>query len=198
MFQLTLIDHIRLSFAGVLSAYEGHADAAARLVRWAWYGKMAMLGILGLAAASTLVAQQLGGAFRVVASAAAALAFAIWAIYVALDPEPRAYAHRASAARLWLLCEKYRALLTEVHDQLVDVPALTARRDALLQETSATFERAAPADQQTYDIARKALTAGQKGHYSDQEIDQYLPAALRRGPSAAPAATKTVEPQMTS
>ena len=48
MFQLTLIDHIRLSFAGVLSAYEGHADAAARLVRWAWYGKMTMLGILGL------------------------------------------------------------------------------------------------------------------------------------------------------
>ena len=155
-------------------------------------------GFSGLAAASTLVAQQLGGAFRVVASAAAALAFAIWAIYVALDPEPRAYAHRASAARLWLLCEKYRALLTEVHDQLVDVPAITARRDALLQETSAAFERAAPADQQTYDIARKALTAGQKGHYSDQEIDQYLPAALRRGPSAAPSATKTVEPQMTS
>ena len=197
MFQLTLIDHIRLSFAGVLSAYEGHADAAARLVRWAWYGKMAMLGILGLAAASTLVAQQLGGAFRVVASAAAALAFAIWAIYVALDPEPRAYAHRASAARLWLLCEKYRALLTEVHDQLVDVPAITARRDALLQETSAAFERAAPADQQTYDIARKALTAGQKGHYSDQEVDKYLPAALRR--SASPAsAREPVEPQMTS
>ena len=163
MFQLTLIDHIRLSFAGVLSAYEGHADAAARLVRWAWYGKMTMLAILGLAAASTLVAQQLGGPFRVVASAAAAMAFAIWAIYVALDPEPRAYAHRASAARLWLLCEKYRALLTEVHDQLVDVARITARRDALLQETSAALERAAPADQQTYDIARKSAHSRPEG-----------------------------------
>jgi len=198
MFQLTLIDHIRLSFAGVLSAYEGHADAAARLVRWAWYGKLTLLGILGLTAGATLTAQQVGGGFRLVASTSAALAFAIWAIYVALDPEPRAYAHRASAARLWLLCEKYRALLTEIHDEVVDVPAITARRDALLQETSAAFERAAPADQQTYDIARRALTAGQKGHYSDQEVDQYLPAALRRAAPAAAAASTAAGPVLTS
>ena len=183
MFQLTLIDHIRLSFAGVLSAHDGHADAAARLTRWAWYSKVAMLVILALSAAATLVAQLVGGPFRVMASASAALAFAIWAIYVAVDPEPRAYAHRATAARLWLLCEKYRALLTEIHDELLDVPAMTARRDALLRETGQAFEHAAPADRQTYEIARKALAAGQKGHYSDQEIDQFLPVALRRANS---------------
>ena len=66
MFQLTLIDHIRLSFAGVLSAHDGHADAAARLARWAWYSKVAMLVILALSAAATLVAQFVGGSFRVV------------------------------------------------------------------------------------------------------------------------------------
>jgi hypothetical protein len=31
MFQITLVDHVRLSFASVLAAYEGHADAAAKL-----------------------------------------------------------------------------------------------------------------------------------------------------------------------
>jgi hypothetical protein len=185
MFQLTLIDHIRLSFAGVLSAYEGHADAAARLARLAWYSKVALLGVLGLTAAATLVAQLFGGPFRVVGSTSASLAFAMCAIYVALDPEPRAYAHRASAARLWLLCEKYRALLTEIHDELLDVPAITQRRDTLLQETSVAFEKAAPIDQQTYEIARKALAAGQKGHYSDQDVDRFLPVALRRPNTAA-------------
>jgi hypothetical protein len=185
MFQLTLIDHIRLSFAGVLSAYDGHAEAAARLARWAWYSKIAMLCVLAVSAAATLIAQLAGGPFRVVGSTSASLAFAMWAVYIAVDPEPRAYAHRATAARLWLLCEKYRALLTEIHDELLDVPAMTARRDALLRETGFVFEQAAPADRLTYEIARKALAGGQKGHYSDQDVDRVLPVALRRATPAA-------------
>ena len=109
MFQLTLIDHIRLSFAGVLSAYDGHADAAARLARWAWYSKVALLVILGLSAAATLVAQLAGGAFRVVGSTSASLAFAMWAIYVAVDPEPRACASCHCCAALAALREIPRA-----------------------------------------------------------------------------------------
>src|SRR5687767_9121755 len=34
MFQITLVDHVRLSFASVLAAYEGHAEAAVKLARW--------------------------------------------------------------------------------------------------------------------------------------------------------------------
>ena len=64
----------------------------------------------------------------------------------ALDFEARAFAHRACAAQLWLLCEKYRALLAEVHDGLIDLAQTTARRDALMREVQNVYEHALPAD----------------------------------------------------
>lgn len=184
MFHLTLVDHIRLSFASIVGAYEGHAAAAGRLARWGWYMKVAMLALVGIAAIAAVIADQRGGVFQTVAATITALAFVACAAYIALDPEPRVYGHRASAARLWLVCEKYRALLTEVHDELLDVAEITRRRDALLQEASAAFDQASPADQQTYDIARKALSGGRRGGYSDEELDTFLPVALRRPTNA--------------
>ena len=121
MFQLSVVDHIRLSFATVAGAYERHADAAARLARWSWYVKISLV-----------------------------------------------------------------ALLAEVHDQLLDAPAIAQRRDALVEEARACFEHAPPADRQTYDIARKALSGAGKSGYSEDEIDALLPASLRR-PKDAPA-----------
>src|SRR4051812_49589289 len=181
MFHLTLVDHVRLSFASIVTAYDGHAAAAARLARWAWYTKIAMLSLVGIAAVAAVIADQRGGGFETAAATITAIAFVVCAAYVALDPEPRVYGHRESAARLWLLCEKYRALLTEAHDELIDIGELTRRRDVLLQEAAAIFEHAPPADLETYDIARQALSG--RGGYSDAELDRLLPAALRRASS---------------
>jgi hypothetical protein len=179
MFQLTVVDHIRLSFGSVVTAYEGHANAAAQLSRRALYTKIVMLSFVAAAAVAVLLAHGHGPRFQLSAGAFSALGFVACALYVALDPEPRIYAHRSTAARLWLLCEKYRALLTEVHDDLLDVPSITKRRDALLQETSLVFEQAPPADRQTYDIVRRTL-AGEPRGVRDEHLDQLLPAALRR------------------
>lgn len=181
MFQLSLVDHIRLSFGSIVSAYDGHTEAAARLARWSWYAKLAILALLGLAAAASITSAVRGGVFTIAAAALSALAFAAGAAFAAIDPETRVYGHRATAARLWLICEKYRALLTEIHDQLIDVPTITQRRDALLKEASELFVQAPPADRATYEIARKTLG----GVYSDQEVDQFLPVALRRASGAA-------------
>jgi hypothetical protein len=186
MFQLSLVDHIRLSFGGVVGAYQGHTAAAVRLARWDWYLNIITLALVGLAAAASLIALRHGGAFQMVTAVATTLAFAASAVHIAFDPAPRIYAHRAHAARLWVLCEKYRALLTEVHDELLDVATITGRRDVLLQEFGALFEQSAPADRHTFEIAQKALSGAQLGGYSDQELDQFLPAALRRAGSPAP------------
>jgi hypothetical protein len=180
MFQLSLVDHIRLSFGSIVGAYEGHADAAARLARWAWYAKAGTLAVLGLAAAASIASVVRGGVYTSVAAVLSALAFAAAAAFVAIDPETRVYAHRTTAARLWLICEKYRALLTEIHDELIDLPAVAQRRDALLKEASELFIQAPPADRATYEIARKTLSSV----YSDQQVDQFLPLALRRAGGA--------------
>ena len=118
MFQLSLVDHIRLSFGSVVSAFEGHTEAAARLARWSWYAKVAILTLLGLAAAASSAAAVRGGFYTITAAALSAVGFAATAAVVAIDPETRIYGHRATAGRLWLICEKYRALLTEIHDHI--------------------------------------------------------------------------------
>jgi hypothetical protein len=187
MFQLSIVDHIRLSFGSAVGAYHGHTSAALRLSRWGWYSRIATLSLLGLGAAAGLLALRQGHAFQVTAAVMAAIAFAALAAHIAFDPTPRIYGHRTCAARLWALCEKYRALLTEVQDELIDVAAIMARRDALLKEFAGIFEQAAPDDRDSYRIAQKALSGPHTGGYSDQDLDQFLPAALRRaGNSAEP------------
>lgn len=184
MFQLSLVDHIRLSFATVAGAYESHAEAARRLDRSSWYAKLALVSLPCAALVLALIALQHGRAFQLAATVAVAASFIGCATYVGLDLEPRIYAHRSSAARFWLLTEKYRALLAEVHDQLLDPPAITQRRDALLHEARAVFEHAPPADRQTYEIARSALSGPARSGYSEEDIDALLPASLRRAKSA--------------
>jgi conflict system pore-forming effector with SLATT domain len=185
MFQLSVVDHIRLSFATVASAYERHAEAASGLARWSWYVKLAVVALVGVAGVLGLVALQRGRGFQIAATVTTAVAFVGCAVQMALDLEARIYGHRSSAARFWLLAEKYRALLADVHDQLLDMPALADRRDALMQEARAAFEHAPPADRQTYDIARTALSGAGRRGYSEDDIDALLPASLRRPKDAA-------------
>jgi hypothetical protein len=186
MFQLSVVDHIRLTFASVVNAYEGHAEAAARLGRWNWYSRLAVLTLLGLACVADLIALKAGRVSLLVAAGGSALAFLVCALWTALDLEPRIYAHRSSAAKLWLLCEHYRALLADVHDQTLDANAVAQRRDALAREVRAVFEFAPPADRQTYQIARAALGGARNRNYSDDEIDALLPPSLRRPKEATP------------
>src|SRR6266513_5488581 len=105
MFHLSVVDHIRLSFATAAAAYQRHAEAASRLDRWSWYTKIVLVGLTGVACVLGLVALQRGRGFQIAATMAAAAAFVGSAVYVALDVEPRIYAHRSTAARFWLLTE---------------------------------------------------------------------------------------------
>lgn len=184
MFQITVVDHVRLSFASILAAYEGHADAAAKLARWSSYAKRILIALAGITATVAAIAVQGGSRWQVATAVLAAVLFGSCAIYVALDHQPRMYGHRRSTAKLWVICEQYRALLAEMHDDLVDLPSLRDRRNALLSEAAAVLEHSAPDDRYTYEIARSALSGPKGAGYPDWLIDRYLPEALRKGPPA--------------
>ena len=188
MFQISLVDHVRLSFATVLAAYEGHADAAARLAKWNSYAKIALLALSGLAAAAGTIAVQGGANWQRATAVLTALLFGCCAGYVALNHQPLMYGHRISAAKLWIVCEKYRALLGEMHDDLVDLPGLQQRRSELLTEAATVLEQAAPDDRYTYELAREALSGPKGKGYPDWLIDRYLPESLRKEPPPASAA----------
>ena len=174
-----LVDHVRLSFASALAAYEGHAEAAAK------HGAVELLREAGAASVSGLAA-----IFGAIATRRVSLAgrdggplrrlFGTAAAYVSLNQQPLVYGHRVSAAKLWVICEKYRALLAEMHDGSIDLPALQQRRNALLNEAASVLEQAAPDDRYTYEIAREALSGPKGAGYPDWLIDRYLPAGLRK------------------
>jgi hypothetical protein len=184
MFQLSLVDHIRLSFGSVATSYRAHSRAAERLAARGRQTRVLLITLFGLATASAVLTLTGDRRLQIAAAALAGVAFLSFAIVSALELEPRATAHRACAAQLWMLCEKYRALLAEVHDGLIDLPAITKRRDDLMREVQIIYEHALPADRESYQIAREALGAGDSAP-SDPEIDRMLPASLRQTPRAS-------------
>jgi hypothetical protein len=185
MFQITIVDQVRLSFGSALAAYEGHAEAAARLTRQNSYAKIALLGLSGLAAVLSAIAVENGYAWQLGSAVFTTIVFGACAVYVGLNQQPLIYGHRASATRLWVICEKYRALLAEMHENVIDLPSLNERRNALLTESAAVMEHAAPDDRYTYQIAKEALSGPRNGGYPDSLIDQYLPPPLRKAPASS-------------
>jgi len=186
MFQLTLVEHVRLSFGSALATYEGHAEAAARLTRLTSYAKIALLSLSGITAVIGAVAVGNGVAWQIAFAILATATFASCAAFIGFNQQPLIYGHRASAARMWVICEKYRALLAEMHENVIDLPALQERRNALLHEAAAVLGEASPDDRYTYQIAKEALSGPKNGGYPDSFIDRYLPQPLRKAPAPGP------------
>ncbi len=111
MFQITLAEHVRLSFGSALAAYEGHAEAAAALSRRSSHARLALLGLSGLAAIVYAIAAYGGSGWQITAGVLTVVVFAACATYVGMNQQLLVYGHRVSAAKLWVLCEKYRGLL---------------------------------------------------------------------------------------
>jgi len=157
MFHLESGDYVRLTYESLRQAYDAHAEAAARLSRFSSYFRLATLGLTGGAAVLAAIAMSGGWVVQVSAAVMAACAFGGCAAYIGYDQQPRIYGHRASAARIWVIVEKYRALVADLDAGTIDARTLHERRNALLYEASDIFERVAPDDRFTLDIARRAL-----------------------------------------
>jgi hypothetical protein len=181
MFQVTLADHIRLSFGGVVHNYKAHSEIARRLTRRVWQLRAAELGLLAGALAASIVGVVTKDAPYVVLSAAlTGLALGLFAFYVAAGLEARISAHRWCASRLWLIREKYRALLSEMCDGTLSLETVRDRRDQLLLELHAIGEHAPLVDRPAYQSARNALAAMPEEPLTDEEIDRFLPPSLRK------------------
>ena len=185
MFQITLVDHVRLSFGTALAAYEGHAQAAALLARRSSYARIALLVLAGTTATLGAIGVQGGYALHLSAAIFAAATFGACAAYIGWNQQPLIYGHRASAAKMWVICESYRALLAEMHEDLVDLPTLQQRRTALLNDSAAVLAQAAPDDHYTYEIARDALSGPRAAGYPDSRNHRSLPPPRRKEASAA-------------
>lgn len=178
MFRLSIVDHIRLSFGHVVQNYTVHVRAAERQAAAATYARAIIPAFMAAATAlSVAVILGAGRYTQIAAAITSGLAFLSYVAVASLGLEDRVLAHRLIASRLWMLCERYRGLLAEIHDGLLDQEAIRARRDDLIKEFHVIFESAAPGHRGADSVVGRKAWSG--AGLTDEQIDEFLPQSLR-------------------
>ncbi len=155
MFSVTTLDLVRLDSDQVAQNYTVHARAAERLASAAFIARIVIVSLL-TAATSAAIATLLAPAraYEIAAVVITTAALAGFAIYSVLGLESRVGAHRQVAHRVWLVAERYRSLVAEINDGLVDTATILRRRDELIHDLHAIYEHGFGADQSARERAR--------------------------------------------
>src|SRR5207249_4246553 len=158
MFQLTLLDHLRLTFGHVVYRHKAHAEIArsrAQRSRFMRGAEALLMTATALTALGAAFGKGLG--FSIASAALAAAALLVLLLHLTLDLDTSARAHASCATRLWQIRERYRALLSDLSDGAIDVEAARRTRDSLMHELHAIYEDAPPADHDAYRAAGHAV-----------------------------------------
>jgi hypothetical protein len=176
MFDLSLMDHLRLTFGYVVYRQKAHADLARTRARWSRVSKGAQAVLmLTVAITSVAVAAASRSPLATVAAVCGALGLGVLLVQVILDDDAVTQAHSVCAARLWDIREQYRAVLADLADGAIDSATARQRRDVLIAELHDVLRHAPPAGARSYDA-----TASEEGALTDEQIDLFLPKSLHK------------------
>lgn len=97
-----------------------------------------------------------------------------------VDPGQKAEKHKKTASELWDIRETYLSMLSDLHDGNLDIAATREKRDELQARLASIYASAPRTNAKAYGIASAGLKVQEEMTFSDEEIDEFLPAALRR------------------
>jgi hypothetical protein len=181
MFGLSLVDHLRLTFGHVIYSHKAHAQAADRYARSdRWLKAAEVILMLATAVSAVALIYTTNPAHAVTSAITAIAAVVALMVRLALDFDRMASTHRACSSHLWHMREQYRALLADLNDGALSPEAARARRDQLMAALHGIYQHAPPADREEYENARRALGTTDETVLSDEEIDRFLPASLKK------------------
>jgi hypothetical protein len=179
MFDLTLVDHLRLTFGHVVYRQRLHAGIARSRMRWSRSLKaLHALLLAAVVGTATGAAFDRGRAYAIGCAVCAGVLLLVVLLQLLFDPAPPAAAHHPPAPRLWRIRERYQALLSDIADGAAPLDAARRTRDALGDELRAIFEAAPSASDRkppTHDIVTADDIA-----LDDAEIDRLLPPSLHK------------------
>ena len=180
MFCLSVVEQLRLNFGLVVQNYTVHARAAERLAAIALKAKVAILALFALSTwAIVLSVFRPAREYQIAAAVIASIALAVQLLAIAYGLEARVYSHRLIAHRLWLMCERYRSLLGEIQDGLVDNSAILRRGEALSEQVHVIYEQGFSLDQQAYETLRQLPLESGAEAITDAQIDRLVPVARK-------------------
>jgi hypothetical protein len=98
-----------------------------------------------------------------------------------VDPGQQAEKHKKTASELCDIRESYLSILSDLHDGQIDIAASREKRDKLQSRLATIYATAPRTNSKAYGIASDRLKKQEEMTFSDDEIDKFLPATLRRG-----------------
>jgi hypothetical protein len=191
MFQLTLLDHLRLTFGHVAHRYSAHLKIAHLRARWSrWLQAAEALLMAGLLFTSLNLAAGRGQVYAIACAVLATVALVLVLIRLAFDLEASARANAWCAARLWHIRERYQAVLSDLADGAIDVEEARVRRDVLMNDLIAIYE-APSSNDIAYLGSHPATSATEDSVLADDQIDMFLPKSLHKPAVSAATGTRT-------
>ncbi|MEU6497532.1 SLATT domain-containing protein [Streptomyces sp. NPDC046984] len=173
------VQAIRESFGRVVYSHKTHEKAreieSAKADRAKWINIVLVTVTSGTLLTSVITDQRI---LLYVSSGVSALAFAFTIFQLSFTPERTAEQHRAVAKELWHVREQYVHLLTDIQTdpQAVDIPR---RRDELVNELKYIYRLAPDTSGDAYRAAQMALQINEDMTFSNEELNRFLPEALR-------------------
>lgn len=190
MFDLSLVDTLRLGFGQVVYHHKSHSSAAAKLARCGRYFRVTeTLLMMGVVITALAAAFGRGQVFSIVAAVLASLALLTFLIHVTFDFDSSARAHHVCSTRLWHVREQYRALLSDLTDRAIEPELARTRRNALMEEVTAIYDSAPALTRRVFQKSRKESDNAEEVALADEEIDRFLPKSLRGTKRVQPASS---------
>jgi hypothetical protein len=144
MFSLTLLDHLNLTFSQVSERHKAHTAAADSYRKWNRRLRgLESLCVGGVTIAASGAAFGQGHYWAIVAASLSAVALLVMLINLTFDFESSAHAHTSCSTHLWSIRERYGSLLSDLREGAVDLQEARFRRDHLLDELRAMYEKTA-------------------------------------------------------
>jgi SMODS and SLOG-associating 2TM effector domain family 4 len=188
MFDLSLVDTLRLAFGQVVYHHKSHSRAASSLARWSrWFRAGETILMTGVVIAALGASFGSSHAYAVASAVMASLALLTFLIHVTFDFESTARAHHVCSTRLWSIREQYRGLLSDLNDRAIDPELARARRNVLMEEVTAVYESAPPMTRRIFKLPLNSTESAEELALADEEIDRFLPKSLHGAGKVAPA-----------
>ena len=174
-------DQIRECFGRVIYTHKAHEKMADGCSQTLQRYKLCQIGVSVLTTSGALTVVFLDEFWLKLATAGLSIV-GLWASghMKGLDPGGTAHKHRDAAANLWPIRESYLSLLTDLRMNVVTPEDAGKRRDELQERLAAIYLGTPQTNSKAYAKAQIALQRNEDYTFSDEEIDKFVPSALRK------------------
>jgi hypothetical protein len=177
-----LESQIRELFGRVVYSHKAHEKCADAYLRKLGQIKFWQISLSAVTTGSLLLAVFGDGkASTVIGAILSTLLFGLTAYTKDYDFGELTQKHVDTANKLWVVRESYLSLLTDLSTEHVNLLEAREQRDALQNTLAAIYQSAPRTTPEAYSASQKALKINEELTFSDEEIDMFLPAPLRRG-----------------